>query len=394
MTGTRFALGLMACLALGLAGCKEAPQPSVSVTDSAGVHVTMSADTRRIFARVDSQPLLSLGGADAVGPTQFYRVQNVQLARGDELRVADGQSGEVRIFGLDGSHRNTIGGRGSEPGEFERIRMLGSFRGDSVAVWDDANARLTVFDAEGELGRTLSVVSRGSPLPRAFDIFNDGSILAQIPIVLQAGSLAPGQILADTAKLVRIDLDHGTRSPVGHARGPLWLWTGRSQVAIPFTINASFDIDEESIHLVAGPAFRIWVLEGGELAEVYGVERDPRNVTREDVAAYRSTLERLIPEPQQHDYLQALASPLRPSLLPAYSRIVVASDGNVWTLVFSAHLMAAGTWDVYLPNRNWVGQVQTPAGLIVTSIAGDLLAGVWRDDMGVEHVRVYRIRPG
>jgi hypothetical protein len=28
------------------------------------------------------------------------------------------------------------------------------------------------------------------------------------------------------------------------------------------------------------------------------------------------------------------------------------------------------------------------------TITGAAVAGVWRDDLGVEHVRIYRIRPG
>ncbi len=383
---------LSVCLTLGFAACQGELQRAV--TDSAGVRITISPDSPRTFAEVDSQPVLSLGGPDATGPSQFYRIQHVQVGPSGTLWVADGQSGEVRIFRPDGSHSKTIGGRREGPGEFMRIRLLGSFRGDSVAAWDDANVRLTVFDAEGEFARTARVPSSGDPLPRASDVFSDGSILAQIPRVLSAGSLEPGQLLSDTVRLVRIDLDNATEEPQGQAPGPVWLWTGHSQVPIPFTINASFDIYHESVHLAAGPDFRIRVFEEGRLSEVYGVARDAWEVTQDDVMAYKEFTEEFIPEPQQRDYLSALGNASRPTVLPAYSRVVVSADGKVWAQIYPPDFLAPGTWDVYSPEREWLGQVYTPGGFMMTSVTSDQLVGVWRDDLGVEHVRVYRIRPG
>jgi hypothetical protein len=174
----------------------------------------------------------------------------------------------------------------------------------------------------------------------------------------------------------------------------VWLWTGYSQVPIPFTINASFDICEESVILVAGPHFRVRVFENGRLSEIYGVARDARQATQDDVTAYKEFTEEFIPEPQRRDYLSALDNASRPTLLPAYSRVVVSAKGNVWAQIYSPDFLASGTWDVYGAGREWLGQVQTPAGFMVTSVTSDQLVGVWRDDLGVEHVRVYQIRPG
>ncbi len=72
----------------------------------------------------------------------------------------------------------------------------------------------------------------------------------------------------------------------------------------------------------------------------------------------------------------------------------MSAEGNVWAQIYSPDFFASGTWDVYGAGREWLGQVQTPAGFTVTNITSDQLVGVWRDDLGVEHVRVYRIRPG
>jgi 6-bladed beta-propeller len=381
-------------LIVGLAACEARSAPAVMVTDSAGIRLTLSPDVGTTFAEIDPQPALTLGDPDASGPTQFFRIQHVHIDPRGRLWVADGQSGELRIFLADGSHWKTRGGRGEGPGEFLRIRLLGSFRGDSVAVWDDANGRLTSFDAEGELVRTQRVPPSDDPLPRAFRVFDDGSFLGQLPRVLAAGSIEAGQILGDSVRLVRVDLENSTQRRQGGALGPLWLWTGRSQIPIPFTINASFGVYRESVHLASGPAFRIHVFEGGRLREIYGVARDAREVSGADIVAYREFTEEYIPESQQKDYLSALRHPRRPPLLPAYSRLIVSADGHVWAEIYSPDPSAPATWDVFNGARAWMGQVQTPAGFTAMSITGADVAGVWRDDLGVEHVRVYRMQPG
>jgi hypothetical protein len=205
----------------------------------------------------------------------------------------------------------------------------------------------------------------------------------------------PGRLLGDTVRLVRVDIDSATTEPLVQVRGPVWVWTGRSLIAIPFTINAGFDIYDEAVHLVAGPEFRVRVYQNGQLSEIYGVARDRRAVTEEDVTAYREFVGEFIPEAQRPDYLSGLENESRPTVLPAYSRLLVSADGNVWAQVYSPDFLASATWDVYGPGREWLGQVQTPEGFAMTAITGDKLVGVWRDDPGVEYVRVYRYRaPG
>jgi hypothetical protein len=85
------------------------------VADSAGIRLTLSADDPKDFAQLDSVPTISIGGPDASGPQQFFRVQGVHLDEAGRLWVADGQSGELRIFLADGTHWKTRGGRGVRP---------------------------------------------------------------------------------------------------------------------------------------------------------------------------------------------------------------------------------------------------------------------------------------
>jgi hypothetical protein len=211
----------VACLLplLTSVACEGSGSPAVTVTDSAGVRLTVSDDVERVFASLDSLPTLSLGGADATGPTQFFRIQGIHVDSANRLWVADGQSGELRIFEPDGSHWKTRGGRGEGPGEFVQIRLLGSTPGDSVLVGDGALDRITVFSPQGEFVRTEPLSTSDRPAPRPFDVFGDGSILGQLTRVLSAASLESGQILADSVELVRVKLDPPSIQPYGSTQG-------------------------------------------------------------------------------------------------------------------------------------------------------------------------------
>lgn len=380
------------CILLLQVACEAGVPPEVVVTDSAGIQLTISADEPKQFAQLDSVPTISIGGPDASGPQQFFRVQGVHLDEAGRLWVADGQSGELRIFQRDGTHWRTLGGRGEGPGEFLQIRLLGATAGDSVFCGDSGADRITVFDPEGEFVRTKRLPSSDRPAPRPFDVFNDGSVLGQLPRVLAAQSLEPGQILRDSADLVRVRLELGELESYGSALGPLWLWTGRNQVPMPFTANASFDVVGDDVHLVAGPDFRVEVHNGGGLRAIYGVEREPRIVSASDLDSYRGFVEEYLPESMQGEYLEPLDNEERPSRLPGYDRVIASSDGYLWAQVYESDLDVPHEWDVFDQDGIFRGRVHVWGGFYPFVITRDVMAGVWRDPMGVEFVRLYRLR--
>jgi hypothetical protein len=188
---------------LCLSGCDEESRVPATVTDSAGIRIILTDPAPNIFAVVGSEPVLSLGGPDAEGATQFHQIQEIHIDPRGRLWVADGQSAEIRLFLPDGRHLRTVGGRGEGPGEFQRMRLLGSFRGDSVAVWDLALARLTVLDKEGTLARTEQLIPGDSPSIRCSDVFEDGSLLGQVPTILAAKSLELSGPTGTHARLFR-----------------------------------------------------------------------------------------------------------------------------------------------------------------------------------------------
>lgn len=383
----------LAFILFGAVACGSSDGPSVTVRDETGVRVTTTRDTPTVFAEVEAAPSLSIGGADASGPTQFFQIQNILVDARDRIWVADGGSGELRIFQPDGSHWKTLGGKGDGPGEFLQIRLLGRVRGDSVLVGDARTNRLTVFDAEGAPVRSEQVPPAGDASPRLFDVFEDGSLLGQVPRVLQIDALTPGQIIQSPVELVRMSRASAAidtyGDPAATGEGPLWLWTGRGQVPLPFTINASFDVGGDEVYLVSGPVFEVRVLSENGLDERFGVARPSRPVTDEDLQAYAVFVDTFVPEDTQPEYLMALNEKRRPEILPAYDRVLVGPAGFVWAQVYDSDPLAARVWDVFDGDRTFVGQVSMPDGFQPMVVLADAVVGVWFDELGAEYVRGY-----
>lgn len=87
---------------------------------------------------------------------------------------------------------------------------------------------------------------------------------------------------------------------------------------------------------------------------------------------------------------------------PVFSSLVEDSEGNLWVEHFrwippdhQAPDPQPTRWSVFDTQGVFLGEVQVPAGFIISTITSDQVLGVWQDDLDVEHVRVYGlIKPG
>ena len=81
---------------------------------------------------------------------------------------------------------------------------------------------------------------------------------------------------------------------------------------------------------------------------------------------------------------------------PAFRRIYPDPSGHVWVELPNPEHPAPGsgvptTWDVFDPSGAWLGSVEFPARFFVFEIGEGYVAGVWKDEMDVERVRVYEL---
>jgi hypothetical protein len=80
------------------------------------------------------------------------------------------------------------------------------------------------------------------------------------------------------------------------------------------------------------------------------------------------------------------------STMPYFSGIRVADDGTLWLHHYRPFRDDEQLrWTVVSATGEWLGDVESPAGLAVHGVAADQLLGVWRDEHAVEYIRRYRI---
>ena len=121
-----------ACLiATGLAACESesgesSPAVHFAVRDSAGVRIaenSESAIASRARRRL-GEPELSLGGAGAPEPYEFYHIQGVVGLSDGGLAVLNRGTHEVRVFDGSGRFLRALGRWGRGPGEFDFPTLL------------------------------------------------------------------------------------------------------------------------------------------------------------------------------------------------------------------------------------------------------------------------------
>ena len=61
---------------------------------------------------------LRIGSVNGAGAATFGRIAALEVSSDGRIFVLEDQANELRIFDADGNHLQTVGGRGSGPGEF------------------------------------------------------------------------------------------------------------------------------------------------------------------------------------------------------------------------------------------------------------------------------------
>ncbi|MDE2783570.1 MAG: hypothetical protein OXK77_11490 [Gemmatimonadota bacterium] len=82
-----------------------------------------------------------------------------------------------------------------------------------------------------------------------------------------------------------------------------------------------------------------------------------------------------------------------PGYEPAFDQLLTEPDGTIWARRFQSNPVSreSPTWDVFDPTGVYLGPVSTPGALTMLAIRDGLLAGVYRDELGVEYVSVHRV---
>jgi hypothetical protein len=365
--------------------------------DSAGVLIVESREPLWPAGtgwRLSAAPELEIGVADGPVEYQFEEIAGLVPLSGGRWAVADGGASEVRVYDAAGRLIRAAGRPGDGPGEYRRLSAIGVGPGDTLWVYDFGTRRFTVLNPALLVARTVTL---------AGDLANVGGV-ALLPdgefLVREHWSSRPATTLGlglrrDPAAVARVDRAGRVRDTTVLVPGREVLISsegGRAVMTAPLAARAA-SVAWAGDRVVVGDQstfeLRVYGLDGGlrRVVRRLGVDLrlDPGVVER----ALDARLASLPPDQRPARRIELEALP-RPATRPAYGDVLVDGAGCIW----AAGWVPAGdapAWTVFDADGRLLGDVPIPPGFTPGWIGDDLMAGVQRDGLGVERVRVYRI---
>jgi len=368
-------------------GCDDRQPAAEEVfrRDSAGIEIVQNGDVGRLpVVRVAGGDLrLDLGSAGDDTTHLLYQVEGAHVLSDGRIVVANRGSHELRYYGSGGRFLHAVGGKGGGPGEFEYLAWTTRCASDTVVTYDIGHRRAQFFDGQGTLARGLLGEIPGGggpygPAPCWGDVF---SVLAWGKFERVLGYHRPPQVL------MSLDADWKLVSVLDTVPGAeRW---GREHDDRPayFGRTPAHAIGPDGIH--AGTADRYEYRQfaaDGRLLRIVRWHATPLAVT---AAHIRQLREREVARGAITE--RAFAEIPLPDSLPAYQRFLMSLTGELWVQDYQPPGDSVQWWTVFSGNGRALSRVELPPGLYAFEIGRDHVVGRWRDELDVEHVRVYRL---
>ncbi len=416
----RFRLRHFSCLPLVLAATPSAPLVKAQ-TDPAGIPViTVRAPLWGPGEgwTIGDEPLIEIGAADG-GPEHLLDgVAGAVRLSGGDIVVGERTTGELRRYDGNGTLVWRAGGEGEGPGEHGFLAFLGRLPGDSLITHDHGLLRMQVFGPDGRVARSIRVELPGSGfVPR--DIVGISERYLVVTFNDRRGEAPPpGVARWPGVQIATHSLDDGSIRTVMNVQGPeVHMIREGERVGYnlyQFGKGPRFAVSGGTLALVDTERFEVRSigLDDGSTTRIIRRNEPTRNVTSEHVEAWIETsisavrgLEGM-PESAREDMRRRMRNSPMAATLPVLHTIHLDRVGNLWVEPHSPPGSDAPPFQVYGPDGTWLGDVVIPAGLSLEMTPGlrigwgprpgfeigdDYILGVWRDELGVEQVRLYEL---
>ena len=412
------------CLVLALISCNR-PEPSrtapATARDSTGIRIVENVaevwDSATAW-RLSDAPVLELGaGIEGDRDQQFANLQSVMLLPDTTVLVADAGNFVLSRFDFSGRLVSRAGGSGSGPGELGSGLMQRIFRcaGDSIFV--SGRDRITVFAPTGEFERTFRLQLPTGHLAAAMLCMGN-----RIVANTRYGTwpTAPG-VYRDSMLLGLYSTTgefHGTMGPLPEQdRTYIRALEGVAEVGFhptPFGRRLAIAGMHGVLATGIGDVFEIRLNDStGALRGIVRVTSENRPLTDGDIQRYRDFV---LPDYrgnaiERRELERELEAAKLPATMPAFADFAFDASGNLWVrsydhfdaVSFHNYTLSARqmrtralpdeprVWTVLGPDGTLLGRSTTPPGFIVHDIGAAWIAGIWRDTLDVDHVRVYGI---
>jgi hypothetical protein len=379
-----------------------------SVTDSAG-GTLVNNPPRGLWEEGEGwsfEEVYRAGGMDVEVEGQLGLVFGVDVDALGRVYVADQQAREIVVFDADGAPLRRMGGPGNGPGEFG-MQLGGVFvDGDQVVVPDIMQARVSAFDTAGAFVRSYPLaMTDGIPIlwdrddagriavqRRAFNMEGGTPEIGGSGDQIEVFSLAEGEGETEVLGVLSVgesfSIEGGTPRVVVMAPEPLWDLEGDGRLAQAMNNE-----------------FRVEIREGGDLARVITLPREPVEVTETEANRIRGAM---------REFMVQMGTPpeaVQPVLqgmefhesYPLMAQLKLLDDGSllVQRIVtareagedsgWSIQDLGSDTWDVFDPEGRYMGPLQFPGGFVPVRAVDGILWGVQADELDVQSIVGLRI---
>ncbi len=375
---------------------------SFATGDSAGVIIAENAGPAWAEGdawRLGRQPTVDLGDDEADPNEQFVTIRGTLRLPDGRLVVANSNNPpEIRIYYADGRHQQTMGGAGRGPGEFTAISWVHLIQPDTIAVYDPWSQRLTYFDVAGGLLGTVNTLGPETARSAMAYILRaplgDGSYLRIRNRLYEATRRGVNR---DSIVWTRGQPDGSILDTIGRFPGfEYYSWgTGpRESATLPFGLRWVVLGHDRAFYVGAGDEFRIdkYALDG-TLEMSMRREYQRRPVTAADVDAMRQkALDAARTENGRRSIERRYRDFPHAEEMPAHGpRMIVDVAGNLWVEEYLGPRDSIPIYSVFTSAGRYLGDVMMPSRFQPHDIGTDYVLGVWRDELDVEHARLYAL---
>ncbi len=400
--------GTLVILAAFLAGCGGGESRwAGTISDSGGVTIVSNTDVG-VWMPGEEWTLeqeLRIGALQGAPEYQFGEVGSIAIDSKGRVFVLDSQAQHIQVYSPEGVYEQTIGGRGSGPGEFRAGMALLMGPGDTLLVPDVWNRRFSRYAPDGSSAGSIRInIDDGYPM--LFKTATTGAIAEQIrPFALLSGQptienpmdvlvlLASDGAVTDTLMTFPSGKEVTGSGYHHYAAEPVWDLIDYSQIVL--------GVNDE---------YRLGIYADGRLERIItkSFEREP--VGDRDIAAIWGEFDR-------RWAAQNVPANVRQQLwdnmdfaefLPAILTVAAGSMGTIWVQhwrpysEFSVEELAsvreghyedlgAPEWDVFDAEGRFLGVVTMPGRFAPSLFRGDKIYGVWHDEFNVGYVVRLRI---
>ena len=364
-------------------------------TDSAGVTI-VSNSAEGMWTDADRWTVeeeLKIGDREGNPQYEFGNIGGITVDSHGHIFVLDRHAQHIQVFSPEGEYEQTIGRRGSGPGELQRARDLWMGPADTLLVPSDRVRRVNRYAPDGSpAGGFTTDPEEGSRQEVRV------TALGVIAIRLHPFATSPSAVVEDPMNTIVLLATDGTITdtlmtfPSDQVYGP-----GRRAETRYYYPEPAWDLTE-SLQLLFGMSdeYRIGLYSDGQLERIIAkaFEREPVGDGEKEAVLRQN--EQWWDEAGLSPEMRArFRSLIRiGEYYPAFQRLIAGPAGTMWVQHLQL-LRQVGeeqeAWDVFDSEGRYLGIVMLPTRFTPSLFRHDKIYGVWSDELDVQYVVRLRI---